>query len=93
MEEVRIEVEGVTKVGESTVLVASVHADGTTKLIDVGIIGVEGVDENVEVGKGVVILLHLAEGEGALLVGGSIGGIGGDGLCGLGNEFEWSHII
>ena len=93
MEEIRIEVKGVAKVGKSAVLVTSVHAEGAAKLIDVGIIGVEGVDEGVEVGKGVVILLHLAEGEGALLVGGSISGIGGDGLCGLGNEFEWSHII
>lgn len=93
MEEVRIEVKGVTKVGKSAILVSPVHAEGAAKLIDVGIIGVEGVDEGVEVGKGVVILLHLAEGEGALLVGGSIGGVSGDGLCGLGNEFEWSHII
>lgn len=76
---------------EGTRLVTSVHAEGATKLVEFGIFGVEGVDEGVEVFLGFLILLHLAEGEGACFVCLTVGWIGGDGLSGLSNDFERSH--
>ena len=93
LEKVGIEVEGMTHVAESTNLVALVHTEGATELIDLGIVSVEGIDKRVKVFLCLIVLLHLAEGEGTLLVGCHVGWVGGNGLRGLDDGFDGRHRI
>ena len=81
-----------SEVVECTGFVSPLHVEGAAKLEDLGIVGMESVDESVEVGHRVLVLLHLAESEGALLVGFRVVGVATDGLCRLGNDSEWGHI-
>ena len=73
---------------ERTVLVASVHSDGAPQLIDLSIVGVEFIDEGVEVSDGFVKLLHLTECDGAQFECCGVGGVGCNGLSGLGDDFD-----
>ena len=90
-EQVGIEVNCLAHIIERTGLVTSLHTKRTTKLIDFDIFRMESINKGVEIFFSFLILLHLAEGDGTLLVSLGIGGVGGNGLSGLSNDFKWGH--
>lgn len=52
LEKLGLKLDESLKVGEGTVFVALLHADGTAELKGCSIGGMEGVDDAVEIGKG-----------------------------------------